>query len=510
MNQLESAAADLVGHPVRPPTPVATLEDRVRVRQRRQRVKRSVAAASALTLLVLGAAVLADRNSGDTSLDTAGLPDATAEPGGDLHGILAVASTWTVVFTDPFADAPADRDPAIRYDLTSLPAMLVHRLELAGIEGAQASLGACCEEMPDPTRVSDGPAEIDVVVNVPPGVDADEVQFLLGSSGQLMAGSVSSRSAADCERSGGPWDRVVSPAITFPAEVSEVPSSGLCLSGNPLNIHQPTTVREDGSLYAPEDSVGDVTITEEAGEWSVTVPLGSSGSYWLGESESTCAAQQNLAPDVSCPALALDDRVYGVGDARIEVTYEVTGEEFDRTALVVIDGLTEREASLLRALLQPDGTWYETVASINAPSEVPPSSDVSVSGEPAYEAPYLNRWNDAEGNPVPLDVLMLRAPGPDFHCAPWPADILMGTPLGSSSESTEARAFVRDIIGGFADPDVVPGFDADTELPPGAIDTGYRREGMALWMDPTDDEHIYVVTPNGVEAWPRSAGNGCA
>ncbi len=48
----------------------------------------------------------------------------------------------------------------------------------------------------------------------------------------------------------------------------------------------------------------------------------------------------------------------------------------------------------------------------------------------------------------------------------------------------------------------------DTKLPKSAKDSGYRRDGMALYFTP---DAAYVRYPDHVEAWPRTTrGWGCA
>ncbi|MEO3754395.1 hypothetical protein [Streptomyces sp. B6B3] len=47
---------------------------------------------------------------------------------------------------------------------------------------------------------------------------------------------------------------------------------------------------------------------------------------------------------------------------------------------------------------------------------------------------------------------------------------------------------------------------ADVTLPDDANDTGYRLTGLdwELWLS-ADAQRAYVVTPDGVEAWPQVA-----
>lgn len=136
------------------------------------------------------------------------------------------------------------------------------------------------------------------------------------------------------------------------------------------------------------------------------------------------------------------------------------------------------------------------------------TAETDLSLEPSQPVDYLFRWENAAGEPVRLDVIMLRDPGPGFHCGDWPAEILVGAPLGEPTEASATNIYVGD--GGlWADPSVAPGFSESVEIPDEAVDTGYRRDGMALWVDPADDSAIFVVTGSGTQRWPRSAGRSC-
>jgi hypothetical protein len=96
-----------------------------------------------------------------------------------------------------------------------------------------------------------------------------------------------------------------------------------------------------------------------------------------------------------------------------------------------------------------------------------------------------------------LDVLMSR----DERCGPM--DLLMGTPLGASSEKGNPRIYVRGDttgLGGGA-----TGFRRDGALPTSAIDTGFRQGANELWSVPDDDTFVFIRYPDEgrVEAWPR-------
>src|SRR4051794_40863200 len=66
----------------------------------------------------------------------------------------------------------------------------------------------------------------------------------------------------------------------------------------------------------------------------------------------------------------------------------------------------------------------------------PAGSITDLTAEPSYSAPYLRRWS-LDGCAVRLDVLMSR----DSGCGPM--DLVMGTPLGTSSENGKPRIYVR-------------------------------------------------------------------
>jgi len=40
------------------------------------------------------------------------------------------------------------------------------------------------------------------------------------------------------------------------------------------------------------------------------------------------------------------------------------------------------------------------------------------------------------------------------------------------------------------------------KLPAGATETGYRSGDRQLWLG-ADDDGAYIVTPGGIERWPR-------
>lgn len=141
-----------------------------------------------------------------------------------------------------------------------------------------------------------------------------------------------------------------------------------------------------------------------------------------------------------------------------------------------------------------------------------PGSPTDLSEDPDYGPNTdLVRWTTASGCPVSYEVLVTFRPGADFHCAPWPPSISMGTPLGARMGDDGGRRYTRDPEGRFDDPELQAGFDGDAALPASAVDSGYRQDGVELWTDPGDDSFIYLVGPDTTERWPlQEQPPGCA
>jgi hypothetical protein len=107
-------------------------------------------------------------------------------------------------------------------------------------------------------------------------------------------------------------------------------------------------------------------------------------------------------------------------------------------------------------------------------------------------------WLDAAGDPVPITgVMTLRGPE---HCG-W-EDV---TFIEVDRMSTRAKQFVLDPSGGL-DHRLRTTYDAHTRLPFDALDTGWRRGGLALWLQ-TGGPAAYLVNladPSDVQRWPRA------
>jgi len=67
------------------------------------------------------------------------------------------------------------------------------------------------------------------------------------------------------------------------------------------------------------------------------------------------------------------------------------------------------------------------------------------------------------------------------------------------------------MVGVFGDVPMLGTYAEAVELPGDAFDSGYRSpEGFELWFTESDTA-AYVVTPEGVERWPRAVNPiGCA
>jgi hypothetical protein len=102
---------------------------------------------------------------------------------------------------------------------------------------------------------------------------------------------------------------------------------------------------------------------------------------------------------------------------------------------------------------------------------------------------------------VRRDVLVTYQ-GPD-HCGWETAQFLsVGIPLGSRGDRPETSVrYVRDPGNVFNDAATARGFDPSAQVPRTARDTGFRRNGVALWAEPGRPEAVYLVGVR-VERWP--------
>lgn len=135
--------------------------------------------------------------------------------------------------------------------------------------------------------------------------------------------------------------------------------------------------------------------------------------------------------------------------------------------------------------------------------EAAEGSALDVAHEPDWRpyATYLP-WTDGDGCLLRIDVVAER-PGPE-HCG-WERSrvLILGQPLGAPYTSPDDEVtFVRDPDGVYDRPDLTAGFEPRATLPDDALDSGYRRDDLALWHLPGDQSAIWLVSPDGVERWP--------
>jgi hypothetical protein len=130
-------------------------------------------------------------------------------------------------------------------------------------------------------------------------------------------------------------------------------------------------------------------------------------------------------------------------------------------------------------------------------------SVTDVAGEPDWRrwADY-RPWTTADGCLVRIDVLADR-PGP-AHCGYESARVIItGKPVGTRYAGPgKSGHYVRDLDNVFGDPVTASAFDPDSELPEGAVDTGFRQGPTELWVDASDRSAIYLVSEGSAERWP--------
>ena len=141
------------------------------------------------------------------------------------------------------------------------------------------------------------------------------------------------------------------------------------------------------------------------------------------------------------------------------------------------------------------------------------SSGCSAVGHRVDGVDWEQRWKDRTGEPVPEDVLTTFR-GAE-HCD-WQSTVFLtlGWPPGTPAPNFAlARMYVRDTGREFERLGYLRGrYDDDVELPRDARSTGYRLDGIELWLSPRDSASaIYVVRSDRVERWPRARSSiACA
>jgi hypothetical protein len=130
------------------------------------------------------------------------------------------------------------------------------------------------------------------------------------------------------------------------------------------------------------------------------------------------------------------------------------------------------------------------------------AAPTSVADSFSRPQPYPGPTWTKDGHPV--DGLELDSiAGPD-HCG-WQSAVMLhlGWPLGTVARtSDDMRQYIRDPKG------VIPGLRDELavaiDLPPDAVDTGYRLGELELWLRPSEPAAAYLRAGDDVERWPRA------
>ena len=151
-----------------------------------------------------------------------------------------------------------------------------------------------------------------------------------------------------------------------------------------------------------------------------------------------------------------------------------------RTAVTLV-WLTTIVADSVVAGIEPGarriGGWRRPMQPATRPSTTSVDDQLSV-----------EVWVDVDGNRVPISIITSLS-GAE-HCG-WQSVTYL---------SYEDRYYISD-PGGVMDTPFVAPFDQAADLPPDAVDTGYRHDGRELWIS-TDETVAFLVTGERVEAWP--------
>jgi hypothetical protein len=138
------------------------------------------------------------------------------------------------------------------------------------------------------------------------------------------------------------------------------------------------------------------------------------------------------------------------------------------------------------------------------------SAESDLSRQPAYLAPYLRRFTDPHGYPVRLDVMMWLEVG----CVSDASIFLSaGAPIGFDLPAGDGRTYLHAPVSAEWSPPPSPPYSPAVPLPGTAVDTGYHRGHIHLWVTPHDDSAIYLVrnTDRTAERWPlQRVQVGCA
>lgn len=156
-------------------------------------------------------------------------------------------------------------------------------------------------------------------------------------------------------------------------------------------------------------------------------------------------------------------------------------------------------------------------AALVATREHPPEHCASASSDLTRESLIDNltakqtRVLDADGCPLRSDLARMSTAPADHHCWAGVTTLVVGTPVGASTNDTPLRIYRRDPAGATSKGVRDPRLDLDAVLSPGAAPIGYTHHGRSIWIDEADDSVVYLVEDDAVEAWPRDDRDlGCA
>lgn len=282
--------------------------------------------------------------------------------------------------------------------------------------------------------------------------------------------------------SGGPPPEPTSvaasdPATGPPAPSPTSPTPTTAPTPVPLDLASPRPVPDHPDPVVRAGAAGRFVRCDgpvHSGGWTVDFG-GTSGD------ETPRSALDTFVAGGSFSALPRDGYgMVGIDAARALFTYEVDGRA--RVAVVVADS---------RAGIELEGGedgWGIEVFAACDPSEFRAEDRDDL---------FITVWTDTDGTAVATDVITSYQGA--AHCD-WESVTFL---------RFSGRQFVRDPAGRLTDEVVTP-FDPRAELPGDAEDTGLRDGAAELWTSPSDGRRVFVVTPDGTEAWPATEGRiGC-
>ncbi len=261
-----------------------------------------------------------------------------------------------------------------------------------------------------------------------------------------------------------------------------------CGTPGPVVTGEPVDDPYTGPLRLPVSHAGNASVVERSGtagralECDTKPYAGGSGDYDSGlasaQGSASSALENYFAEE---PYVQLPEEGYRIEreeNGRVLFSYDVRGQT--KVAFIAADGI--------RDFNEHEGWGIETWAQCD-PSEFPAR---------VTDALGIQVWQDALGNRVPVTKIQ-SFQGPE-HCN-W-QDITFLLLEGESGE----RQYLRDTKGELTDY-LSTTFQAGGDLPRGAIDTGFERDGRRLWLHP-DGTAAYLVAnnknPGDVERWPAA------